>query len=157
MALHSLFLKEFNGTHWNQQQKLTRVTGGIAFDFGSSLVIQNNFIVVGSPNDPDDAFTDNYFGHVYTFSKNGTNWVGTQKIYPADRKQGDLFGFSVSINGDFLVASSPYCDQTIGNTNYSDQGCVYIFKYNSTHWNEHQKLISSIPSSQQYFGSSVFF
>ena len=72
------------------------------------------------------------------------------KLLPSDGAQGDRFGYSVSISGDYAVVGA-YRDDDNGN--YS--GSAYIFRRDGTNWIEEQKLTASDGEHDDLFGNSV--
>ena len=51
---------------------------------------------------------------------------------------GDVFGWSVSIDGDTAVIAA-YGD----NDNGSDSGSAYVFRFNGSQWTQEAKLLAS--------------
>ena len=81
--------------------------------------------------------------------------VGTTKLLPPDAPDaslalGDMFGFSVAINGNTAVVGVPL-DVVDGRT----QGSAYVFVRNTSAWNLQQKLVADEGQSGDRFGASV--
>jgi FG-GAP repeat len=72
------------------------------------------------------------------------------KIVPPNGKPSDLFGFSVALSGDILVAGTPYEDSQA-----LDSGAAYVFVRNNGVWTFEQKLISPDFGPGLWFGYSV--
>ena len=111
------------GEEWVEEQKLTP-SDGLEFDeFGYSVAISGSTIVVASPGD-DPAGGGNFaHGSAYIFTRQGKDWVETQKLTASDGGAADFFGTSVAINGSTVVVSAR--GDTIG-TNFG-QGSAYVF------------------------------
>ncbi|HBG26734.1 MAG: hypothetical protein A2Y10_01310 [Planctomycetes bacterium GWF2_41_51] len=75
-----------------------------------------------------------------------STWLG-QKTLPDDGAAGDLFGSSVSINGQFAAIGAEQDD--------SAKGSVYIFKRVAGTWVKTQKLTASDGTTNNFFGRCV--
>jgi FG-GAP repeat len=64
---------------------------------------------------------------------------------------GDIFGTSVSVNGDYAIIGSSADD--VGAN--ADQGSASIFQFNGTNWIFRQKIIDAFGAAGDLFGSSV--
>jgi hypothetical protein len=92
---------------------------------------------------------------------NGNQWPGGEsgvgqisdflQISSSDGGQGDWFGGSVSINGDYAVVGA--ASDVIG-TN-SAQGSAYIFTKSGNTWTQQAKLIADDGAADDRFGTSV--
>ncbi|UCC31512.1 MAG: FG-GAP repeat protein [Phycisphaerales bacterium] len=60
-----------NGTTWSQQAKLVASDGAEYDEFGHSVSILGDSVVVGAPHDDDHG---NVSGSAYVFMLNGTDW-----------------------------------------------------------------------------------
>ena len=83
-----------NGSVWTQLQKLIPSDGNSSNNFGQSVAISGNFIVIGS------AGTSNS-GKGYIFHRNLTVWNEKYHMSPSDLNPNDFCGKSVSIAGNF--------------------------------------------------------
>jgi hypothetical protein len=107
----------FHAAAASQLVKLTAGALGAAGDnFGHSVAINCNRIVVGAPYD-DDKGTDS--GSVYIYKLNGTL---VKKITDVNGSAGDNFGFSVAVNCGRIIVGAPYDDD-----NGSDSGSAFIY------------------------------
>ena len=93
-----------SGGVWSQQQKLLASDAAADDDFGSSVAISGETVVVGAPWD-DDA-TGFYQGSAYVFVRSGGVWSQQQKLLASDAAGGDAFGFSVAISGETVVVGA---------------------------------------------------
>jgi hypothetical protein len=136
-----------NGT-WSLQQKIT-ASDGIAHDnFGSSVSIDGNTVVVG-------AYVNSYSsygreGRAYVFVRNGTTWTEQQKLTASDGTAGDYFGAATDISGDTVVVGALSDDHTSVNA-----GSAYVYVRNGTTWTQQKKLTASDPATTDQFGSTV--
>ncbi len=139
-----IFVKD--GPTWVEQQKLIAgdVTGN---GFGLSVWINGDDIVVGAANDSD---AGNQAGAAYVFVRGGATWSQQQKLIAGDAAENDLFGRSVSISADTIVAGARR-DDDVG----TDSGSAYVFVRSDTSWSEEEKLLASDGSAADWFGESV--
>jgi len=76
--------------------------------------------------------------------------VERQKIEGSGLQQGDNFGASLSLSGNWAVAGAPAADDLGG-----DSGAAYVFERTSTGWAERQRLKASDPAANAAFGYAV--
>jgi hypothetical protein len=138
-----------NGTTWTEQQKLTATDGTAGDEFGWSVAIAGETIIVGAHFDDNGTNTDQ--GSAYVFVRNGTTWTQQQKLTASEGAAGDEFGYSVAIAGETAVVGS-LLDNIFTN---GDQGSAYVFVRNGTTWTEQQKLTAVDGAANDGFGYSV--
>lgn len=138
------YVFELIDSNWVQQQKLTASDGAPGDQFGRSVAIEANTIIVGAylddTNDPNT-------GSAYVFYRSGSVWTQYQKLTAPDAGAGDNFGGSVAISSDTIVIGA------YGNDNYT--GCAYVFTRVGPTWTFQQKLTASDASELDYFGYSA--
>jgi uncharacterized repeat protein (TIGR01451 family) len=140
-----------------QQSKLTASDGAVVDQFGYSLAISGETVVVSAPADDIGANSDQ--GSAYVFVKPAGGWSGglteNAKLIASDGALDDQFGFSVAVNGDTIVVGAHFDD--IG-ANVS-QGSAYVFVKPAGGWSgtltENAKLTSSDGATSDFFGRSV--
>ena len=103
--------------------KLTASDGAASDNFGQSVSVSGDTVVVGAFLD-DDHGGDS--GSAYVYERPGAGWVTTSsfnsKLTASDGAAGDYFGNSVSVSGDTVVVGA-YRDDDQG----GDSGSAYIF------------------------------
>ncbi|MEM6398387.1 MAG: hypothetical protein AAF741_18705, partial [Bacteroidota bacterium] len=129
--------------------------------FGLAVSISGNQAIVGAPLEANDvagsAFL-NASGSAYILEQDDSgNWSQSQKLVASDRQEGDQFGFSVAISGDYAVvgawAEDPQDDM---DNELSFAGSAYVFeKDDNGNWAQVQKLIASDREAGDFFGWSV--
>ena len=72
--------------------------------FGYSVAISGETVVVGAPFDDGAAGFDQ--GSAYVFVRSGGVWSQQQKLLASDAASGDEFGFSVAISGETVVVGA---------------------------------------------------
>lgn len=99
--------------------------------FGQSISVSEDFIVVGSPMH-DESFTD--AGAIYTYRKTNNEWSFFQKITANDAFADQQFGSHVKIQGNSMFIAAP------NDVNPDGIGAVYVYTFNETEWVFSQKL-----------------
>ena len=103
-----------------QTAKLKSSDGTKEDHFGKSVSIDGDNIVIGACVDDDNGDAS---GSAYVFTKPSSGWVNmtqTAKLMASDGADSDLFGVSVSINGDYIIIGA--YDNDI------DAGAAYLFR-----------------------------
>lgn len=134
------YVYELSGSQWLQKQKLVPSDGSAGDNFGRSVAIEGNTIVIGS-------YYDDNKGSAYVFSQIDANWVERQKLVAPDAALNDRFGCSVAINNNTVVIGA------YRGNNYT--GAAYVFVCTGSIWSFQQKLTASDAQSVDYFGYSV--
>ena len=137
----SAYVFKRDGTSWIQEDKLT-ASAGVAKDcFGSSVSLDGDYALIGAYGD------DSYKGSVYVFKRDGTSWMQEEKLNVSDGATWDIFGISVSLDGDHALIGSYRNDDA--------KGSAYMFKWNGTSWMQENKLTASDGAANDLFGISV--
>ena len=138
-----------SGTTWTEQQKLLPSDGAAGDEFGQSVSVSGDTVVVGAwlADTPGGANA----GAAYVFVRSGTTWTEQQKLVASDGAASDGLGISASIDGNTVVAGA-YADDTAGG---ADAGSAYVFVRSGTTWTEQQKLLASDGAAADRFGYSV--
>jgi hypothetical protein len=161
-----VFGKDQGGTdNWGLVKKLTAAVRAAGDNFGSSVSINGDYVIVGAPSESEDASEANSLfsaGAAYIFKKDqgGTdNWGQLRKIVPAIRATNDVFGASVSINGSYAIAGAQGESEDASETNtLSRAGGAYIFRKDqggSDNWGQEQKIVAAVRAASDDFGVSV--
>ena len=139
--------------NWGEVTKLLPSGTEDADRFGWSVAISGDIIVVGSIYDRTASLRT---GAVYIFERNyggENNWGEVTKLVASDGAESDLFGYSVSIDGQIVAVGAPGVD-TAGEFS----GSVYIYERNHNgtgRWGEVKKLIGSDTTNGSTFGFAV--
>jgi uncharacterized repeat protein (TIGR01451 family) len=137
------------GTTWSEQQELTASDGASFAEFGGSVSIEGDTLVVGARADDGSAGQD--AGAAYVFVRSGTTWNEEQKLTAADAAAFDQLGWSVAVAGDTAVLGAPGVEAGGG----SDDGAAYVFVRSGTVWTAQQKLTPPDPTTVEIFGEAV--
>jgi hypothetical protein len=153
------YVFERNGSGvWSQQQMLKSTTVVENAWFGRSVIIRGDYAIIGAPEEPNASGVTKC-GAAYIFERNGSTWTQTANLRSNDADSYDMFGFSVSIHGDYAIIGSPYeaSNSSTSNNNYSvGSGTAFIFERNSSGvWSQVQRLKAAPVVAASYFGYSV--
>jgi uncharacterized repeat protein (TIGR01451 family) len=85
------------GSVWSQQQELTASDGNADDEFGTSVAISGNAMLISASGPSGD-------GTVYAFAWNGSSWGETQELDGGD--DGSQFGQSVALSGNTAIIGS---------------------------------------------------
>lgn len=143
----SAYIYEKIDGNWLSSQKISASDGAANDDYGVSVSISNDRIIVGSYADDDFGSTS---GSAYLYNYVGDTWVESQKINASDATAGDFFGFSTSISGDKAIIGA-----SNNAANGTSSGAAYVFNYNGSSWTETQKIVASDVTAGDKFGYSV--
>ncbi len=151
-----VFVKPGGGwANMAQTAKLTPSDGATNDDFGFSVAISGDALVVGANG---DAFgVNNQQGSAYVFAKPGGGWANmtqTAKLTASDGAAVDAFGWSVAISGDTVLVGALFDDISIN----TDQGSAYVFVKPGGGWvdmTQTAKLTASDGALGDSFGWSV--
>ena len=138
-----------SGQTWSQQQQLTAADGAAYDDFGRSVAISGETLVVGAYVDHISNHADQ--GSAYVFVRSASVWSQQQHLVANDGAANDWFGFSVAISGDTIVVGAP--GDSIGSS--SARGSAYVFVRSNQTWSQHQKLTANDGAALDWFGFSV--
>ena len=134
------------GEVWTEQAKLVASDGGPADEFGWSVAIDGDSIIVGSPGDDDLADAS---GAAYLFERSGNLWTESAKLHASDVTDSNAFGTSVSIDGDAIAIGARKAGFQVR------PGAVFVFVRSANVWTEQAKLQASDGTNQDYFGQAV--
>lgn len=137
------------GGVWNQQAILIASDASPNHNFGYSVSVFGDTLVVGSLSDNAAGATDP--GAAYVFTQTGGVWTEQAKLTASDAAGGDRFGVAVSIYGDTVLIGANG-DDTTGGTN---TGSAYVFTRSGGLWTQQAKLIASDAAAQDFFGAPL--
>lgn len=139
-----VFRREPGLQSWARQQKIFGSDIIFQDNFGQSVAIEGDRLVVGAPHFDVDG---EGFGFAYVFQRSGNTWVQTQKLVSSGSALEDGFGGSVSMSGDWIAVGAP------GQANY--HGRVVLFRWNGNNYVEDATLAGSDTVQWDGFGGAV--
>jgi len=145
-AAYVFVLDELTET-WVFEQKLVASNGASDDQFGFSVAISNDLVVVGAPGADG---LGNGAGAAYTFTRSGTVWTEEAVLQASDGGFGDRFGWSVGASGGTALVGAR--QGFFGN---NGPGAAYVYVQSGSSWSEQQKLTGSPSKNLDAFGSAV--
>ena len=136
-----------SGETWTHQAKLLAPDGAEGDEFGDSVAIYGDTIVVGA--DGDNSNGDDS-GSAHVFVRSGETWTHQAKLLAPDGVANDYFGYRVSIYEDTIVVGALWDDD---NGDFS--GSAHVFVRSADEWNHHAKLLAPDGAVGDEFGNSV--
>lgn len=141
----SAYIYRFDGSMWIEEAKLLASDGLGGDDFGGSVSISGETVVIGAKaDDENDMYT---VGSAYIFRFNGKQWIEEAKLTASDQSQDSWFGNCVSISGETVVIGA-YGDS-------DDIGAAYVYRFDGNSWIEEVKLTASDGEEGDLFAKSV--
>ncbi len=160
-----------NGTMWTQQAYLKASNTKAGDQFGYSVSVDGDTVVVGSYNEASASPGVNgdqasvaapSSGAVYVFTRSGTVWAQQAYLKASNPGNLDHFGGSVSLFGDTLVAGAWEENSSASgvNGNQVDEtmdasGAAYVFTRSGTVWSQQAYLKASNTAAGDRFGLAV--
>ncbi len=157
-----------SGAVWSQQAYLKASNAELLDFFGTSVAISGDTLVVGAHgrngigrySEETEAFIPAaYAGAVYVFTRNGGIWNQQAYIEAVNSDTSDLFGSSVAISGDTLVAGATYEASSASGGEADNSavraGAVYVFTRSDEIWSRQAYLKASNAKAGDWFGCSV--
>lgn len=106
-------------TVWSQPVKLEAGDASTFDNFGKSVSISGDLILVGACQ---DNVVGRASGSAYVFQESGATWSEISKLTPLERAEGDFFGGSVSLSGPVAVVGAAFDDDSFLNS-----GSAHVF------------------------------
>lgn len=135
---------------WTQEAYLKASNAETSDNFGCSVAIWNNVIVVGArfedgsglntSGDPadDEALSS---GAAYVFRRNNRTWTQEAYLKASNTEAQDQFGYAVAVSGDLIAVTAIGDDSNAtgvggsGANNLAlESGAAYVFVYNGGSW-----------------------
>lgn len=120
---------------WGPGTKIVAEDGGLNDDFGFSVSIEGDRILVGAERD-DDLGEDS--GAAYVFRYETGSWVLEQKIFADDHAALWKLGRSVALSGDKALVGAWGASGAVPGA-----GAAYVFERSGTTWAQEQKLVGA--------------
>ncbi len=138
-----------SGASWTQQAELTASDGAPYDNFGRSLAVSGDTVLVGAANHATSG--DANQGAAYVFTGSGASWTQQAELTASDGASNDYFGWSVALDGDSAVVGAY---QHTANDNLYD-GAAYLFARSGASWTQQQELTASDGNNNDNFGDAV--
>ncbi len=148
---------------WTQQAYLKASNADIGDQFGSSVAVNDDSLVVGALAEASDGSSDadNSMagsGAAYVFIRNGTAWSQQAYLKASNVGIDDNFGSHVAINNDTVVVAATGEDSdgsSEADNSMSAAGAAYVYTRAGTVWSQQSYLKASNPDADDAFASST--
>jgi FG-GAP repeat len=149
----TIFKRNTTSGAWESQGKLLNPNPATDDWFGISVSISGDYAIVGASHDSEGGVSGG--GSATVFKRNaGTGiWESQGKVTNPNAAQGDQFGITVSISGDYAIVGA--LTDTENNIDFS--GSATIFKRNAGTgiWESQGKMTELYPVDGNSFGNAV--
>ena len=146
-ASGAVYVFRFDGTRWNEEQKLLAADGAAGDQFGTSVSLDGSTLAIGASLDDDLGQSS---GSAYIFRYAGNRWQQEQKLIAADGATGDGYGVSVAVDQGRVAVGAYLADVATANS-----GAAYIYRFAGTTWIPTAKLSAPLLSVGSWHGYSV--
>ena len=157
------------GTIWTQQAYLKASQVNSGDNFGVSVAVSGDTVVVGAMNEDSSTLGVNSAadeaaseaGAAYVFVRHGTNWTQQAYLKAHQVTAGDGFGQAVAVSGDTVIIGAHGEDggatgaNATPDENAADSGAAYVFTRDGTTWTQQAYLKPNTVTSRLGFGWSV--
>jgi trimeric autotransporter adhesin len=158
-----------DGDAWKQEAYLKASNTGPGDEFGHSVELAGDLLVVGAPyedgaargvNGPsDEGASDSGAAHV--FRRTDDSWQHEAYLKASNTGAGDNFGWNVTVDGDTVVVGAPLessgakgVDGAQDDDTVTLAGAAYVFRYRDT-WAQEAYLKASNTGREDNFGRSL--
>ncbi|MEJ2405992.1 MAG: cadherin-like beta sandwich domain-containing protein [Candidatus Thiodiazotropha sp.] len=150
---------------WSQQAYLKASNAEAGDEFGYSVSISGDTLVVGahhedgSANDGEANNSAENSGAAYVFTRSDGLWSQQAYLKASNAEANDYFGHSVSISGETLVVGA-YGEESSASGGEADNsasgaGAAYVFTHSGGAWSQQAYLKASNAEVNDLFGYSV--
>ncbi len=159
-----------NGS-WSQQAYLKASNTGFNDQFGGSVAVDGETVVVGAALEDSNATGINgnqsnnsaqNSGAAYVFVRSDGSWSQQAYLKASNTDSDDEFGRSVALSGDILAVGTGFEDSNAtgvdgeqANNDADAAGAVYVFSRNGESWSQQSYLKASNTEAGDVFGESI--
>ena len=143
----SAYVYGWDGDSWELEARLTASDAGAEDQFGYSVAIAGDTIVIGANEATENGVKT---GSVYVYTRTGGAWTEQAKLTAGESGEHVRFGTDVAIEGDTIVAGA-----WVQNVTSPIAESVYVFGRTGESWTEQARLFASDAAVGDAFGFSV--
>lgn len=154
---------------WTQQAFLKAGHPGAGDQFGVSVAVSGDTVVVGADSEDSDTTSVNSIpnelaaasGAAYVFMRDGITWTQQAYLKAGNSGAGDKFGQAVAIAADTIVVGAAGEDSSIAgvdnvpNELAAGSGAAYVFTRAGVDWTQQAYLKAGNPGADDAFGDAV--
>lgn len=157
---------------WTQDHYIKASNTGLLDQFGTSVCLHGDTLVVGAPfeksaatgvngNQADDSAID--AGAAYVFVRGGGTWTQQAYLKAHNTQAFDTFGTTVALYGDTIAVGAPFEDSSTtgvngggrGDNSAFNAGAVYVYERAGNAWTQTAYVKASNTDAGDNFGQSV--
>jgi hypothetical protein len=160
-----------NNGLWTQQAYLKASNTETFDEFGFSVAVDGDTLVVGATREASDSVNVGgsqnnnnapFAGAAYVFVRSGTSWSQQAYLKASNTGPGDAFGWSVDVRGDQIVVGAQREDSAAtgvngnqGNDDSVDSGAAYLYSRSGSQWASSAYVKASNTDPGDNFGYAV--
>lgn len=135
-----------SSSNWNLSQRLTPNNPTAYLNFGRSLAVSGNQLVIGAPRKASEE-ANLGVGQAYLFTGAVGSWSQAVALSPSTRQGTSMqFGASVATDGNKILVGAEQSNES--------RGRAYLYSPNGGSWTE-KALVAPDRALRDYFGRSV--
>jgi hypothetical protein len=160
-----------NGASWSQQAYVKASNTQPDDQFGFSVAIVGDTVVVGAVNEDSNATgvngaqsnnSQSQAGAAYVFTRSGVAWSQQAYLKASNTDNNDQFGIALAMDGETLVvgsageaSGSPGVNGVQLDESQQDAGAAYVFVRTGGVWAQEAYVKASNPGADDLFGIDV--
>ena len=144
----AVFVFVRDGDRWKEQAKLTANDAGAGDQFGVSVDIEGDTIIVGSKKNDPDGVRD--AGAAYIFQRDGNTWKQGAKLTSPKKRKGDHFGTGVATSRNIAIVGAPLREE-----GGLSAGAAFSFVNVDGVWNHSATVAPNVAHPNLFFGSAI--
>ncbi len=134
---------------WIQRRKLTASDADQNDEFGWSVAVDGEAVVVGAPRDRHGSRQN--AGSAYVFGREGSEWVEREKLTASDAAANSEFGYAVAVDGGRVLVGAPG-----GHFSPPEQvSSAHLFERDGEDWRAVKRLTGDGTTDRNRFGGRV--
>jgi len=148
----SVYVFNYVNSQWMYAQTIRASDGSVGANFGSSLSLSTDILVVGAERDTIAGF--GRAGSAYVFTRINNQWLQATKLVSTAPANDDFFGSSVGVAGKTVVVGAEKADLS-----GTDSGSVQAFEFSEGNgtWVAGAPFNSGLNQGNEFFGSDLAF
>ena len=144
----AVFVFVRDGDAWRMQAKLTADDAGAGDQFGVSVGMEDDTIIVGARKHDPDGIKD--AGAAYIFQRGGNTWKQGAKLTAPKKRNGDHFGTGVATSRNIAIVGAPLREEGAPSA-----GAAYSFVNVDGAWNNAATVVPDVAHPNLFFGSAI--
>ena len=144
----AVFVFVRDGDTWRMKAKLTADDVAAGDQFGVSVGIEGDTIIVGSKKHDPDGIKD--AGAAYIFQRDGNTWKQQAKLTAPKKRNGDHFGTGVATSRNIAIVGAPLREE-----GGLSAGAAYSFVNVDGVWNNAATVVPNVAHPNLFYGSAI--